>query len=75
MLDSLKLRLVWLIIEQKQARITPESSDSEIVQHILEQLQGQIILSTYELSDIYIYVQSRVSLIRDLVELQLVKGE
>ncbi len=72
MLDALKLRVVWLIIEQRQGDILPGSSDSEIIQQILEQLQEQILLSTSELSDTQIYIQSRIPVIRDLAEIQFV---
>lgn len=72
MLDALKLKVVWLIIEQRQGHILPGSSDSEIVQQILEQLQEQMLLSTSELSDTQIYIKSRIPVIRDLAEIQFV---
>ena len=75
MLDSLKLRVLWLIIEQTQTLGLPELSDYEIVQQILEGLQEHILLSPSELSDTRIYLQNRVSLIRDLAEIQLVSGK
>ncbi len=75
MLDSLKLRLVWLIIEHRKTLITPESSDCEITQNIIENLQEQIFLSTSELIEVYIYIRSRIPLIRDLAEIQVVMGE
>lgn len=75
MLDSLKLRAVWLILEHHKAQIIPELNDSEVVQHILEQIQQQIFLSTSELAYTQVYVQSRISLIRDLAEVQLISGK
>lgn len=75
MLDSSKLRILWLIIEQTQTCIYSELSDSEIVQHILFQLQERIFLSTSELFDTKIYIHSRLHLIRDLAEIQLIKEE
>ena len=75
MLDSSKLRVIWLIIEQAQTCITSDLSDSEIVQHILTQLQERIFLSASELFDTRIYIHSRLHLIRDLAEIKLIKEE
>ena len=75
MLDSLTLNFVWLIIEHRKTPINQESSDYEITQNILENLQEQIFLSTSELIEVYIYIQSRMPLIRDLAEIQSVMGE
>ncbi|MEM8673453.1 MAG: hypothetical protein AAGF83_06225 [Cyanobacteria bacterium P01_G01_bin.67] len=70
MLDSFKLNLVWIIIEQAQTFITPELSDLEIVQYILDQIKAQIFLSTAETSETHSYIESRIPLIRDLAEIQ-----
>jgi len=75
MLDSSKLRILWLIIEQTQTCIISELSDSEIVQHILCQLQERIFLSASELFDTRIYIHSRLHLIRDLAEIHLINEE
>lgn len=73
MLDSLKLELLWLIIEQEETVISSKMSDTEIIKYTLEQLKAQMLLSNSELIDIYIYVQSRIPLIRDIAEVQSVK--
>lgn len=73
MLDSSKLRILWSIIGQTQTCIISELSDSEIVQHILCQLQEKIFLSTSELFDTRMYIHSRLNLIRDLAEIQLIQ--
>ncbi|MGD1921300.1 MAG: hypothetical protein ACFCAD_21860 [Pleurocapsa sp.] len=73
MLDSLKLELLWLIIEQEETVISSKMSDAEIIKYTLEQLKAQMLLSNSELIDIYIYVQSRIPLIRDIAEVQSVK--
>ena len=75
MLDSSKLRILWLIIEQTQTCIYSELSDSQVVQHILFQLQERILLSTSELFDTKIYIHSRLHLIRDLAEIRLITEE
>ena len=75
MLDSSTLRILWLIIEQTQICIISELSDSEIVQHILSQLQEKTFLTTSELFDTKVYIYSRLHLIRDLAEIQLIRGE
>ena len=75
MLDSSKLRILWLIIEQTQACIVSELSDSEIVQCILCQLQEKICLNASELFDTRIYIHSRLHLIRDLAEIKLMREE
>ncbi len=75
MLDSLKLQLVWLVIEHRKTSITQELSDYEITQNIIENLQEQIFLSNSELIEVYIYIRSRIPLIRDLAEIQVVMGE
>lgn len=73
MLDSSKLKILWLIIEQTQNCIISELSDSEVVHHISSQLQKRIFLSTSELFDTRIYIHARLHLIRDLAEIQLIK--
>jgi len=73
MLNSLKLKLVWLIIEEEKENISLQTSDAEIIQQIVDRLKVQILLSASEQFDLYLYVQSRVPLIRDLAEIQAVK--
>lgn len=75
MLNSFKLNLIWKIIEQTLTFITPELSDSEIVHLIIEKITERLYLSTSELYDTYFYLESRVSLFRDLAEIQLSKKE
>jgi|GEM_PF-5614654 len=70
MLNSLKLKLIWSIIEQ-EADVSPKTSDSEIVQHVIDKLKSRVLLGTAEEFDIYLYVQSRISVIRDLAEIQI----
>lgn len=73
MLDCLKLKLVWLTIEQEKTNISPKTSDAEIIQRIVDKLKVQMFLSTSEQFDLYNYVRLRVPLIRDLAEIQAVQ--
>ena len=72
MLNSSTLRQIWLIIEQTQKEILVELSDSEIVGQIQKQLETQIFIPNSELTAANNYIQSRIPLIRDFAESQLV---
>ncbi|MEM7591524.1 MAG: hypothetical protein AAF383_08385 [Cyanobacteria bacterium P01_A01_bin.83] len=71
MLNASKLRQIWQIIEQTQARILLELEDLELILQLQKQLETQIFLSVSELCDVRIYIRSRIPLIRDLAEVRL----
>lgn len=71
MLTSSKLRQIWQIIEQTQARILLELEDLELILQLQKQFETQIFLSVSELCDFRIYIRSRIPLIRDLAEVRL----
>ncbi|MGL5940986.1 MAG: hypothetical protein ACRC2S_11425 [Waterburya sp.] len=81
MLNSSTLRRIWLIVEQTQTRILLEQtrillelSDSELVSRIQTQLETQVFLTASELNAAHHYIQSKVTLIRDLAECRLARA-
>lgn len=60
------MRLVWSMIEEIPNRDLDALSDAEMVQHLLEQLEMRKWLNPEEISMVKTYINSRVTLIRDL---------
>lgn len=71
MLNSSALSHIWHIVEQTQARIILELSDSELIRKIKEKLEATVFLSVSELNAAQNYIRSRIPLIRDLAEARL----
>jgi hypothetical protein len=65
-INSSLLRHLWSVVEETQTNILLSLSDTELVQHLLKQLQYRGILSTEELAALSNYIDQRLVLIRDL---------
>jgi hypothetical protein len=72
MLNKSTLWQIWLAIERTQTQVLLETSDSELVRRLQKQLEAQIFISDSELNAARNYIQSSVSLIRDIAEGRLV---
>lgn len=70
---SSTIRLIWLIIEQTQALILLNLSDSDLIQWVQEKLKKQTLISNSELNTVGVYLHSRIPLIRDFAESRLMK--
>ena len=68
MLSASNLRQLWQIVQNTQAEMIVELSDSELVQQLQEKLEAKVFLSPSELNDIHIYINSKILLIRALGE-------
>jgi len=62
------LRQLWLLIESTQANILLKLDDASLVQWLLKQLKQDRALDHNEMDVLSAYIQSRLSLIRDLAQ-------
>lgn len=60
------LRQIWSVIEATQAQILLKLDDASLIQWLLKQLQKERSLSSQEDRLLNDYLQSKLSLIRDL---------
>ena len=60
------LRQLWVMIESTQANILLKLDDASLVQWLLKQLNQERSLDYQEVAVVSNYIQSRISLIRDL---------
>ncbi|AFZ15059.1 hypothetical protein Cri9333_4271 [Crinalium epipsammum PCC 9333] len=60
------LRQLWVMIESTQAHILLKLDDASLVQWLLKQLNQERSLDYQEVAVVSNYIQSRISLIRDL---------
>ncbi|HEY9693133.1 MAG TPA: hypothetical protein V6D15_13055 [Oculatellaceae cyanobacterium] len=60
------LRQLWVMIESTQAHILLKLDDASLVQWLLKQLNQERSLNCQEVAVVSNYIQSRISLIRDL---------
>jgi hypothetical protein len=62
------LRQLWLLVESTQANILLKLDDASLVQWLLKQLKQDRALDNNETDILSTYIQSRLSLIRDLAQ-------
>lgn len=62
------LRQLWALIENSQSSLLLALDDHSLIQWLLEQLSNQRSLNGKETECLSGYIQSRLSLIRDLAE-------
>jgi hypothetical protein len=65
------LRQLWSLVENTQAATLVSLDDKNLVQWLIEQLKTNTCLSQNETNRAMDYIQSRISLIRDLAEERL----
>ncbi len=65
------LRQLWSLVENTQAATLVSLDDKNLVQWLIEQLKSNSSLSQNETNRAMDYIQSRISLIRDLAEERL----
>ena len=62
------LRQLWSVVEMSQSHILLKLDDATLVQWLLKQLTVQQSLDRHEKTILSDYIQSRLSLIRDLAQ-------
>ena len=67
-MNSSTLRQLWALVEETHNTTLLKFGDAELVQQLLGQLQNKMILSGEELNTMNTYLNSKVSLIRDLAQ-------
>jgi len=67
-MNSSTLRQLWALIEETHNTTLLKLGDAQLVQQLLGQMQNKMILSGEELNTMSIYLNSKVSLIRDLAQ-------
>jgi len=65
------LRQLWSLVENTQAATLVSLDDASLVQWLIKQLKTNTSLSQNETNRAMDYIQSRISLIRDLAEERL----
>lgn len=65
------LRQLWSLIETTQATLLVTLDDATLVQSLLKQLKNNSALNGNETDMLNDYIESRLSLIRDLAEQRL----
>lgn len=65
------LRQLWSLIETTQATLLVNLDDATLVQWLLKQLKTNSVLNGNETDMLNDYIESRLSLIRDLAEQRL----
>jgi len=65
------LRQLWSVIETTQATLLVNLDDATLVQWLLKQLKTNSVLNGNETDMLNDYIESRLSLIRDLAEQRL----
>ena len=68
MLTYPTLNKIWQIVEQMHLKHLLEFNDAELVGHVSQKLEKDLLLSQGELNLARNYIQSKVSLIRDLAD-------
>jgi hypothetical protein len=60
------LRQLWSIVENSQTKTLLQMDDASLVQWLVKQTTKQVLLDANETDYLSDYIQSRLSLIRDL---------
>ncbi|MEM7761576.1 MAG: hypothetical protein AAF298_26130 [Cyanobacteria bacterium P01_A01_bin.40] len=72
MLTKVLLKKTWLIIEQLEEEVL-DLTDLELIHTIEALIAMEFVLDRTEIKAIFEYIQPRVPIIRDLVEVQSIK--
>ena len=70
-MTPIMLRQLWSLIETTQATLLVNLDDATLVQWLLKQLKTNSVLNGKETDLLNEYIESRLSLIRDLAEQRL----
>jgi hypothetical protein len=69
LIDPPTLRLLWRIVEETRSCDLLSLSDPDLVVCLLSLILGRKVLSAEEISIVHEYIHSKLSLIRDLAEM------
>jgi len=61
------MRQLWSVVETAQAKMLLQLDDATLVQWLVKQTKTQALLDCHETDFLSEYIQSRLSLIRDIV--------
>lgn len=67
-MDSATLRQLWSAVEDTQTGILLRLSDSELIEHVIAELDNRQPLAREEMTHVSAYLRSKTSLIRDLAQ-------
>jgi hypothetical protein len=62
------LHKLWLLVEETQTSLLLQLNDSELVKHLLKQLNTKALLSQEQMDKMSDYISSKTTLIRDLAQ-------
>ncbi|MBW4520520.1 MAG: hypothetical protein KME16_12565 [Scytolyngbya sp. HA4215-MV1] len=72
-LTSTLLRLTWTVIEETPTSQLMLLTDTALVRLILQKMAQKMMLTGEEVYELYSYIGSKISLIRDIAESQWVR--
>jgi len=64
------LHQLWLLIEETQTSLLLRLNDTELVKHLVKQLNKKAILSQEQMDNMSDYISSKTTLIRDLAQIR-----
>jgi hypothetical protein len=67
-MDSATLRQLWSAVENTQSNILLKLSDSELIEHVIAELDNRQPLDREEMTGVSDYLRGKTSLIRDLAQ-------
>ncbi|MBF2029800.1 MAG: hypothetical protein IGS48_24105 [Oscillatoriales cyanobacterium C42_A2020_001] len=70
-LDPSMIRLIWSVIEETQTMHLLSLTDTGLVRLLLQRVSKRILLNGEEVCELYDYISSRTTLIRDMADSQL----
>ncbi len=68
LLKPATLRLIWAVVETVPSQNLLSSSDTALVSTLVQRASSQSVLSESEISSLTRYIQSKLSLIRDIAD-------
>lgn len=70
-LDPSMIRLIWSVIEETQTMHLLSLTDTGLVRLLLQRVSKRILLNGEEVCELYDYISSKTTLIRDIADSQL----
>ena len=67
-MDSATLRQLWSAVENTQTSVLLRLSDSELIEHVITELDHRQPLDREEMTHVSAYLRGKTSLIRDLAQ-------
>ena len=74
-MNAYTVRSLWYLVEETQSNVLLQLSDGDLVYYLERELRDRTTLSEAEIPAVRIYVNSKLSLIRDLAHARQAPGQ